>query len=107
MGVALGGRVRKRGRTKEKPEPMNSNLTPNQPPKLVFTIVQTKNGKSAWIKLGAGWVNTDGSLNLKLDALPVNGTIQVRDNVPFEDRRAPFGALHDAEPTAAAREAFA
>jgi hypothetical protein len=97
---------------------MNTTSTPNQPPKLVYTVVPTKNGRSAWIKLGAGWVNTDGSLNLKLDALPVNGTMQVRDNdrdQRFEDRsaglerpdlRRPELARAEADPLPS-REAFA
>jgi len=29
--------------------------------------------------VGIGFVNRDGSMNLKLDAVPVNGTLQVRD----------------------------
>jgi hypothetical protein len=86
---------------------MNSNMAPtlNSPPKIVYTVVQSKSGKSAWVKLGAGWVNSDGSLNLKLDALPTNGTIQVRDNdrdQRFAERRTP-----DADVLPPPREAFA
>jgi hypothetical protein len=87
---------------------MNTNMAPtlNAPPKIVYTVVTSKNGKSAWVKLGAGWINSDGSLNLKLDAYPANGTLQVRDNDrdaqrPFDGRRGPDAA--DAQP----REAFA
>jgi hypothetical protein len=95
---------------------MNTNTLSNQPPKLVYTVVQTKNGKSAWIKLGAGWINSDGSMNLKLDALPVNGTMQVRDNDrdqqrPFEDRRdlasLPFARSTPEPVPPPSREAFA
>lgn len=52
--------------------------------KSVFTITEYK-GKSRWVRIGVGFVNTDGSLNLHLDALPVNGSIQVRD---WEDEEA-------------------
>jgi hypothetical protein len=87
---------------------MNTNMAPalNAPPKIVYTVVQSKSGKSAWVKLGAGWLNSDGSLNLKLDALPTNGTIQVRDNDREQPR--PFRESRDlAEAPTPTREAFA
>lgn len=54
--------------------------------KVVYTVVEREKGKSFWVKLGVGFVNHDGSLNLKLDAVPVNGTLQVRDWEPREER---------------------
>jgi hypothetical protein len=54
--------------------------------KAVFTVVERGQGKSIWIRIGVGFTNRDGSLNLKLDALPVSGTLQVRDWEP-SDRR--------------------
>jgi hypothetical protein len=56
--------------------------------KTVFTVVERSGGKSIWTRVGVGFVNHDGSINLRLDAIPVNGTLQVRDWEPFE-RRAP------------------
>jgi hypothetical protein len=58
--------------------------------KVVYTIVE-RAGKSFWIRIGIGSVNQDGSLNLRLDAMPVNGTLQVRDYEPRDDR--PGGEL--------------
>lgn len=52
--------------------------------KTVFTIVENK-GRSYWTKVGIGFVNTDGSITLKLEALPVNGQLQVRDYESRED----------------------
>ncbi len=52
--------------------------------KTVFTIVEHK-GRSYWTKVGIGFVNNDGSLSLKLEALPVNGQLQVRDYESRED----------------------
>lgn len=45
----------------------------------VYTIVD-KEGieKSFWIKVGACFSNRDGSLNVYLDALPLNGRLQIR-----------------------------
>ena len=65
-----------------------------QPTKSVFTVVDKPDGsRSYWTRIGAGWINRDGSITIKLDALPVNGTLQVRD---ADDRR-------DAAPTGGAR----
>jgi hypothetical protein len=47
--------------------------------KAVFTVVERGAGKSYWTRIGVGFVNNDGSLNLRLDALPINGTLQVRE----------------------------
>lgn len=51
--------------------------------KMVYTVVE-RDKKSYWVKIGVGYINSDGSINLKLDATPVNGTIQVRDYEPKE-----------------------
>jgi hypothetical protein len=46
----------------------------------VFTIVD-KEGfeRSFWVKVGACFPNRDGSLNVYLDALPLNGRLQIRE----------------------------
>ncbi|MCA9588018.1 MAG: hypothetical protein KC657_21995 [Myxococcales bacterium] len=55
--------------------------------KVVYTIVERSQGKSFWTRIGVGFVNKDGSIQLKLDAIPTNGTIQVRDWEPRDDRQ--------------------
>lgn len=57
----------------------------------VFSIKETaeKSGeekKSVWVKAGAAWVNRDGSLNVYLDVLPLDGKLHVRE--PIEEKRA-------------------
>jgi hypothetical protein len=52
--------------------------------KTVYTVVERSPGKSHWTRVGVGFVNRDGSINLKLDAVPVNGTLQIRDWEPSE-----------------------
>lgn len=54
--------------------------------KAVYTVVERDN-KSFWVKVGVAFTNRDGSLNLKLDAVPVNGTLQVREPDPRDERR--------------------
>jgi hypothetical protein len=49
--------------------------------KIVYTITERDN-KSYWTRIGVATVNRDGSLSIKLDALPCNGTMHVRDEVP-------------------------
>ncbi len=55
--------------------------------KLAYTIVERdKDGRKFWVRVGAAFVNRDGSLNVKLDAVPVNGQLQIRDYQPSEQR---------------------
>ncbi len=46
---------------------------------VVYTIIE-KQGieKPFWVKVGACFTNRDGSLNVYLDALPVNGRLHIR-----------------------------
>ncbi len=70
--------------------------------KIVYVISQ-RNGRSFWNRCGVAFVNSDGSLNVKLEAIPVNGEIHIRDYVPRDDSHA-FSArttnLEPAESTA-------
>jgi hypothetical protein len=56
--------------------------------KAVFTIVERGSGngmtKSYWTRVGVGFVNKDGSITLKLDCIPISGTLQVREWEPYE-----------------------
>ena len=52
--------------------------------KIAYVITE-RNGRSFWNRCGVAFVNTDGSLNVKLESLPVSGEIQIRENVPRED----------------------
>jgi len=51
-----------------------------QPSHTVYTIVDTGGEKSRWLECGVAFTNRDGSLNLLLNALPVNGRLQVRSS---------------------------
>jgi len=48
-----------------------------------YTIVDRKDDehpdrKSLWIQIGIAFVNRDGSINVRLNALPMNGTLHIR-----------------------------
>ena len=44
----------------------------------VFSIRKGKNG-TVWVRAGNAFVNRDGSMNLWLDVLPIDGTLHVRE----------------------------
>ncbi|HAA58290.1 MAG TPA: hypothetical protein DCE42_26240 [Myxococcales bacterium] len=52
---------------------------PDRARKAVYTIVESKSGKSIWTKLGIAYVNRDHSLNVFLEGFPVNGQLHIRD----------------------------
>ena len=49
--------------------------------KDVFTISETGNQENPnrWVRVGVAFVNKDDSLNVVLDAVPVNGKLHIRD----------------------------
>lgn len=44
----------------------------------VYAVIERGHGRSFRMKLGVGFVNRDGSLTLKLDAVPLSRTLHVR-----------------------------
>ncbi len=71
----------------------------------VFSIREGRGG-SIWVRAGSAFVNKDGSLNVLLDVLPLDGKLHVREAAE-KDRRegAPPTAVSEgrwSEPQAAA-----
>lgn len=58
--------------------------------KAVYTVLERKE-RSLWIRIGTAFVNRDGSLNVKLDALPINGALHIRDAEPKDAEPADAG----------------
>lgn len=52
--------------------------------KIVY-VISERSGKNYWNRIGVGFVNSDGSINVKLESLPLSGELHVRDYVPRED----------------------
>ena len=52
--------------------------------KIVYAITE-RGERSYWTRIGVAYTNRDGSLNIKLDAIPVSGTMQVREWTRRED----------------------
>lgn len=58
--------------------------TKNGETKAVFALTE-RDDKTFWTRIGAAFTNKDGSITVALDALPVSGRLQIRDNEPKED----------------------
>ena len=72
----------------------NANGTHGSKMKLVYVVVDRPGRSSIWTRVGAAFVNRDGSLSVRLDAVPMSGNLQIRDWVPRDDQaaHAPGGA---------------
>jgi hypothetical protein len=54
--------------------------------KIVYTVIEREGlERPVWVRIGVGWLNRDDSLNIRLDALPVNGQLHIRDYDPERD----------------------
>jgi hypothetical protein len=63
-------------------QPQASGAPQTGKTKFVYTIIERKDKKGErkyWVRLGSAYVNTDGSLNVYLDATPTNGMLHIRD----------------------------
>lgn len=50
--------------------------------KVVYNITKGSDGRTYWTKIGVAFPNRDGSLNVKLTLVPLNGELHIRDYVP-------------------------
>ena len=69
--------------------------------KVVYAIVE-RGARKHWLRIGMAFVNRDGSLNVRLDAVPLSGQLHIRDNPRATSART---ARTSASPAAAARAA--
>lgn len=47
-------------------------------PKVVYAIIERPPRKH-WLRIGLAFVNQDGSLNVRIDAVPLTGSLHIRD----------------------------
>lgn len=59
--------------------------------KIVY-VISERGARKFWNRIGVAFVNADGSLNVKLEAIPVSGEMQVRDYQPREESMNTAGA---------------
>lgn len=62
----------------------------NQSKMKIVYVISDRGQKSYWNRVGVAFVNHDGSINVKLDAVPVTGELQIRDYVAREDTSIPM-----------------
>jgi hypothetical protein len=63
----------------------------------VFSIREGKGG-SIWVRAGSAFVNKDGSLNVLLDVLPLDGKLHVREAADKRDGMQATGSRYSSEP---------
>ena len=70
---------------REQGAPRNGGKAPMD----VFAIIERANSEKAyWLKIGSAFVNRDLSINVVLDAVPLNGSkLQIRERDDDHDRR--------------------
>ena len=56
--------------------------------KVVY-VISERGGKNYWNRIGVAFVNSDNSVNVKLESIPLSGELHVRDYVPREDGLLP------------------
>ena len=55
-------------------------MSASQHTRPVYTVLDRADGhRSIWTRIGTAYTNRDGSITVRLDALPVNGVLQIRD----------------------------
>lgn len=56
--------------------------------KIVYVVLD-RNSRRNSSRIGVAFVEADGSMNVKLDAIPLSGELQIRDYVPREQAVTP------------------
>ncbi|MFO0601053.1 MAG: hypothetical protein U0228_37435 [Myxococcaceae bacterium] len=54
-------------------------------------VIENENKKSIWVKAGSAWANRDGSMNVYLDVLPLDGKLHVREPMPEQRQSSAQG----------------
>ncbi len=57
--------------------------------KTVYTVLDHGSGRPRWMRIGSGWENSDGSINVRLDAVPSTFALHIRDWQPRENGATP------------------
>lgn len=54
--------------------------------RAVYTIVERGAGRRLWLRIGTAFINRDLSLTVRLDAMPLNGQLHIREAPPPSPR---------------------
>ena len=72
-----GDRDDGRGRDDRRGETRERDVAPSKP-KAVYALTE-RNDKTYWTRVGIAFVNRDLSITVRLEALPVSGQLNIRD----------------------------
>jgi len=87
-------------RPSEQLNPPSTSRPGGKPPLAVYTVVEKPGSdRNYWTRIGVAWINRDQSINVTLDALPVNGKLHIREAL----ERARDGAGSDGAPSSGRR----
>ena len=78
---------------------MTTPASPTPKPKVVYAIIDRPPRKH-WLRIGLAFVNRDGSLNVRIDAVPLTGSLHIRDE-PLRTNGADAEPAMSDEPPAA------
>lgn len=59
---------------------------------MIAYAISERGGKAYWTRIGVAFRNSDGSINLKLESLPITGEVHLRVYVPGPE-------VHEASPS--------
>lgn len=59
-------------------------MPPSPTWKSVYAVIE-RGPKKHWLRVGMAFVNRDGSINVRLDAIPLSGQLHIRDEAPRTD----------------------
>lgn len=57
----------------------------NQPRRIVYALIPLQRGGTRWLRVGVAFLNRDGSENVYLDAVPLSGKLQIREEDPKDE----------------------
>ncbi len=73
------GRDDRRGDTRERD-------APGAKPKVVYALTE-RDGRTYWTRIGVAFVNKDESITVRMEAVPLSGQLNIRNDEPRDHER--------------------
>jgi len=67
------------------PEEDSVSQSSNRPRRIVYALIERPTGRTFRLRIGIAFVNRDGSENVLLDAIPLSGKLQIREENRTEE----------------------
>lgn len=69
------------------------------PQRFAVFAIREAQGKTTWIRAGSAWRNRDGSLNVFLEVLPIDGRLHIREPLPNDSPTSPQSQADGSSPS--------